>query len=366
MVRIGVWVCCAGLLGCGPAVEERFEEGLRGLGATLDANGGGTAGLKFDVLPGEAAMLITALTSDPMRTHVRALQTPDRELAFDAFASPDSSRSKTNGGYVASVASLNWPVTAEDPGLVDGPWRVELGLVDGNDEWASGEIAVDILLKEDADLTGGELHASIVYADGAGSDPAVVAATEEAIAIWAELYDQLGIELTWDFYDYGGGDLEPPAIGSPEAYEEISAMTPLRTVNLVIAPYIVGYDDIYGISGDIPGPLVSTGKSAVLVSLLLAAGPDGKFSAEEQRLYGETMAHEAGHYLGLFHPVEADFESWDALADTPECATEAECIQVMGRNLMFPFPVCGFASCTAQDELTAEQGGVANRHVVVY
>jgi hypothetical protein len=39
-------------------------------------------------------------------------------------------------------------------------------------------------------------------------------------------------------------------------------------------------------------------------------------------LTGETAAHELGHYLGLFHPSEADGnsgDSFDSLVDTPEC-----------------------------------------------
>ena len=108
-----------------------------------------------------------------------------------------------------------------------------------------------------------------------------------------------------------------------------------------------------------------TTRSAVQISSLLASGPDGEFNAEDTRLLAETMAHEVAHYLGLFHPVESTWDAWDVLSDTPECQREGECVDELGDNLMFPFPVCGPSSCTPQDRLTDQQAGVANRYVGV-
>ena len=58
------------------------------------------------------------------------------------------------------------------------------------------------------------------------------------------------------------------------------------------------------------------------------------------------MAHEGGHYLGLFHISERDGRSFDPLLDTPECPASAdanadmkvdsrECLNQGGDNLMF-------------------------------
>lgn len=349
--------------GCGSRLDESFEEDLRRLSGVLRARRSGAARAEVQVAPDETAMLVTSAAPDPFRTNVRRLDGPGGER-FDAYR-VDAERSKTNGGYVASVASLNWPVTGRDPTLEAGRWTIELGLVDGSAEWTRGEIAVDLLLKRDDDFTAGALHASVVYADGVHTNDRVVRATEAALAHWAALYAQRDIALTWDTLVWDGDPLGPPGLGTPEAWEDLSSRTPLRTVNVVIASMIDGFDDVYGLAGDIPGPLVSTSRSGVLVASLLAAGPDGFFSKEEQRLYGETLAHEAGHFLGLFHPVEVAYDRWDALGDTPECDTEATCMDAMGDHLMFPFPVCGFVSCIPQDLLTDDQAEVMHRHVAV-
>jgi len=80
---------------------------------------------------------------------------------------------------------------------------------------------------------------------------------------------------------------------------------------------------------------------------------------------GETMAHEGGHYLGLFHPVEFSYDDWDAISDTPECASETDCDETLGTNLMYPYPVCDYyyTSCVKQDQLTDGQTGVWQRYI---
>ena len=108
-----------------------------------------------------------------------------------------------------------------------------------------------------------------------------------------------------------------------------------------------------------------TPRSGVLISADLAAGPNGEFSPEERRLLAETMAHEVGHYLGLFHPVETTWETWDVLDDTPTCDDEFECVEELGGNLMFPFPVCAGFTCTPQENITEDQRTVLNRYVGV-
>ena len=92
---------------------------------------------------------------------------------------------------------------------------------------------------------------------------------------------------------------------------------------------------------------------------------DGTFDDEDIRIFGETMAHEVNHYLGLFHPVEVDFARWDALGDTPNCSDESNCHEVLAENLMFPYPICSLTSCLPQETLTEQQKGVLHRYVGV-
>lgn len=83
-------------------------------------------------------------------------------------------------------------------------------------------------------------------------------------------------------------------------------------------------------------------------------------------MMAETIAHEVGHYLGLFHPVEDGFTYWDYLDDTEECTNRTNCEDVLGTNLMFPYPICAvYNACDPQDQLSAKQVGVIQHYVGV-
>jgi hypothetical protein len=91
-------------------------------------------------------------------------------------------------------------------------------------------------------------------------------------------------------------------------------------------------------AGGIPGPMGmhGTGGSGIVVAA------DMMGSSED---LGRTLAHELGHYLGLFHTSEANGCVRDVLGDTPECGQEqdidgdgletSECVERGSDNLMF-------------------------------
>jgi hypothetical protein len=239
-------------------------------------------------------------------------------------------------------------------------------VVDGSKNYLAAPVRLDVMVKDDPDFGNGALDVSIVYTDGLEDDDALWAAVDEAKDQWIALYAGMNIDVAFQTYAYAESNLGPPAFGGEQGYVDIAQDTAPRSINLVISDDIQGFEDIFGIAGDIPGPLVTTTRSGVQISASLAAGPDRQFSPEEVRLLAETMAHEVGHYMGLFHPVETTWDAWDVLPDTRECTVESECVEELGDNLMFPYPVCGPVSCTPQDKLTDEQAGVTNRFVGVW
>lgn len=354
--------------GCSRSFLEEELDGTRHVWTRLTSNGNGSAHVKLGVDAGESAMLATARVDPPLQVHFRSLKGPFGEEVFQAFEWNQSPYSKTNAGFVADVVSLNWPVGDEDSSLSPGRWEFEFGVVDETQQYTSAPVFLDVLLKPDETFQSGELRVSIVYTEGLDRDQGLRAAVDEANDIWRDLYGSMGIDIVFNDYAFPDDDLLPPAFGEEQAYIDIAADTAPRSVNLVISEQIQGdgLDDIFGIAGDIPGPLIPTTRSAVQISALLAAGPDGAFNAEDTRLLAETMAHEVAHYLGLFHPVESTWDAWDVLSDTSECDSEGDCVETLGDNLMFPFPVCGPATCTPQDRLTGQQAGVANRYVGVW
>jgi len=363
-----VWFSLIILSGCGAGYTEEFEDGLRIIRTTVSTKSNGLGDFKIKFEPGETAFLATAHSpSIERQVHMRQLLAPGNVILFDALEEVEGVRTKTNAGFLGDAASLNWPVKARDVALVDNDkYTLQIGLADLNATYVAGDVDLDILIKQDAGLQGGELDVAIAYAGSVGDDPTMVAATEAAVEHWRDLYAPLGITLNVEYYDYSVGQFEAPGVGSGADFEAIAEQTPIRSINVVIAEQITGLTDVYGITGDIPAPLVATTKSAVLVSGLYASGADAVFTDQEIRLYGETLAHESGHYLGLFHVVETSWAAWDDIDDTSECQTESDCASDHGRNLMFPFPLCGITGvCTPQEELTSGQGGVTQRYVGV-
>jgi hypothetical protein len=156
-------------------------------------------------------------------------------------------------------------------------------------------------------------------------------------------------------------------VGTSTDYLAIANATAVRSVNVVLIPGgILDLPDVLGMSGGIPGPLLPFDNKAVTVSLGEHAGSDLRFTPAEARLLGETIAHEVGHYLGLFHPVESiDLTFHDALADTPDCTTVDECEDLLGSNLMFPYPVCDVSGCLGQGDVSDAQGSALNRYAGV-
>jgi carboxyl-terminal processing protease len=101
---------------------------------------------------------------------------------------------------------------------------------------------------------------------------------------------------------------------------------------------------ILGIASGIPGSLGIEGShNGVLVSL---GSHQIGFSLDKQ-LLAETIVHEAGHLLGLWHPTEDNGVEFDPLDDTPECrkanydsnrngqVSAEECVGNGAENIMF-------------------------------
>jgi hypothetical protein len=353
------------LTACGTTFEESQVGHMRQLSAAIQLRGSGQRVVKIPVADGETALLATLQPTAPAVGHVMSFAAPDDLRIFDATSESKRAQSKTNAGFLGPAVSLNWPIITSDTPLREGDWRIGLGIADSDGFYRPGEGRLDVLLKSDDDLTSGTLQVAIVFAGDTGQDPELVDATRSAVEYWTELYAAAGITVEAIETDYPEGQLQPPGIGSDEHYIAISEATGIGVVNVVIAPSIIGVEDVYGVAGDIPGPLMPTVRTAVLVSVEDARGPDGEFNSTELRIYGETLAHETGHILGLFHPVETTLDIWDALPDTPECTSDRECTRKLSENLMYPFPVCNFITCTPQTVITDDQALVAHRYVGV-
>jgi hypothetical protein len=342
--------------------DDEVVEGLRTWSDSISSNSNATVEVEIPVEAGEDSFILTA-ESD----HILAIEyvyDPDFNVVLD-WSDWDGTESLTGAIYAEeSDVVFNWPIRSDDGEISPGSWWVDLVTVDGNGSYKSGiDVDITVQIKEDNSFESGTIHAMVVYADGVGDDDEVVVATEAGVARWIEIWSQYGLELEVDYYDIDvDADLASPGEGGDTGMLQTSQNGSAHDVTVLVGETIDGSTEYYGIAGSIPGTLLATQRSGVVLSWLANAGSDASFSEDDIRLYGETMAHEVGHYMGLFHPVESDYSYWDALDDTTQCNSETNCDTQLGDNLMYPYPVCDWSSCTAQDQLSDDQSGVKHRY----
>jgi hypothetical protein len=362
----GVAAVLAGAVACDGGTETD-SEGLHLVNASATSNSNGLA--SFDVtVDGNDALLATFSTSDNSVVYVDTVTDPsgaDVMVATDLW--DDASHNVIGGIFPDKVVSLNWPGIPGESGLASGVYTVKVGLLDPDFYYVSGAaVTFDGALKADSSFDDGTLPVDIVYVGSAIDDPDVAAAMTDALAYWGEIYGAIGVTIDEQDFTYDGPDvMAAPSLGNGSDYVAIANSTRMRGVNVVVVSSIQNGEGLYGLAGGIPGPLASMSNSGVAVSIATNAGPDLVFSDGEIRILGETLAHETGHFTGLFHPVESSFDTWDGLDDTADCANQNACIDALGSNLMFPFPVCDGNSCIPQNELTDQQGAVTNRYAAV-
>ncbi|MFT4977664.1 MAG: hypothetical protein ACI8S6_003571 [Myxococcota bacterium] len=292
-------------------------------------------------------------------TMASAAVSPDGQLVYTW---DDWNNTEQNYSYAVypetAVATLNYPVRDSDVPYTGGTWEIELFTLDGTGDYIDNvPVDIRVYVAQDDTLSGGCVFVRLVYAGGTGDDPAVTDAVERAVARWSQVWAAHGLKLipTGTASSRLDADIPSPRAGHDD-YADLSEDSD-AILQVVIGETIDG-ETALGESGSIPGSLAATPYSAVAISWLAHAGVDGVFSDAEVRTMGETMAHEASHYLGLFHPVELSGDtprSYDALDDTPACTSRDDCDELLGRNLMYPY-----ATDDDQDELSSGQVGVLN------
>lgn len=176
-------------------------------------------------------------------------------------------------------------------------------------------------------------------------------------------------------------------------YTTTASLQDPKALNIYIASEATGEGGLLGIAGGIPGLPGFTGTKASAMTVFIephrTSGSAGSLlSNSDLTFVGNTMAHEAGHFLGLFHTSEsagstnaaAPNYTQDPLIETPYCGTARasflvndgviapqECLGTgstdsSGYNMMF------WASdgLTNQNQITGEQGWIIRRNPLAY
>lgn len=252
--------------------------------------------------------------------------------------------------------------------LTSGTWTLEVGswfqAVEGN-QWVYEGLDSAVhafVLYRDAPVTAGTLDIALHFTGSSGLTSAEAPSHTEvqgALDTLQEAFGPVGIDLgnvTYHDLPEGFDGPMPMAAGTclpGEEIESLLASTVSPQPGALNVFFIEGFscdvggfdfgEALAGLSNGLPG-LPFTGHDGVLVSTA--------WMEDAPELWAKVLAHEAGHYLGLFHTTELTGLHHDPLEDTPEGPSD---------NLMY------FDASSDPDGfmLTPEQGRVLRQHPLV-
>lgn len=314
---------------------------------------------------------------NPGRTPLAGPNATNSQILVDYL--PQAFPPTSNAGFFTHGATtFPYPALRTDPALTSGSYRdLQLVFRDSTSGVISAGFTKTIIGKTDINLQRGQLRVNVFLA-GADAVALQGANLDYLMNKWRTIYNSGTNPI--DRIDYRVFTLDPanqntglpdPTDGGSDYYKNLLLTTPgiyPYAVNIVIGNSITGaFAGALGVTGDIPSAAIPTRNSAIAVALDVHTGSDGLLSNPERDFLALTLAHEAGHFLGLIHVVEQDGHGGfvpgsEPLPDTPNtCTTVATC-QADGSlfNLMFPVGDIGIA----QENLSFDQRSVMNLQVI--
>lgn len=254
-----------------------------------------------------------------------------------------------------------------------------------NTSGSSATVSVYRVSKEDKKLSEGKLDLNfIIYT--AGDQNSVIPDEASAGAIKSlmnEIFGPVGIEIGEVRVEYRNDAAAILQVldddGMISFLESASKGTSGRSddgINCFLFPRLAG--NTLGVDGAIPGPGTVHGTAAS--GIIAQAAPLGWAAGDltehetDQFVLAKILAHEIGHYLGLFHTTESNGSAVGAVTDTPRCGPENdtdgdgevggwECIGKGSDYLMF-WAFVGSLVRTGEYQLTlsSQEGQVCNTH----
>lgn len=309
------------------------------------------------------------------------IQQPDGASFYDGFAAPPSAGGYPDYaqvlafyfGVIPSTGSMTVPNTTKSLDLVrsegqlpGGTWRFtltdlatectrEAGCEGGS---AAGRYDVKVLTRPGALAATGtlDLDVYLVSADHpeytaaeATADPSssrTAAQFRRMVDGLALIFGRAGICLGavtfHDVAEWVKAELSAPDIDGEGPCNDLSRLfrlaVPRDSVHLFLVDELLTTQNgttsiVVGLDGSIPGPSgvpggINSGAAVVLADLGFTpdALPDACDPGQPFRIgacgtdaVAYIAAHEAGHWLGLYHPTESGGTDFDPLADTATC-----------------------------------------------
>lgn len=359
--RVSVWLGCMVALGaCATGDNEPLESfddraDLEIIYLDSYVDGGVSGSIQFDIPAGVESMLIE-VRGESGRYYLTKFVTPaGRDLV-------EASQLVTRGARelpgLVTWLYPNTPEVAPEPGSYEILIRAEDGAGGHID---AEHLDVRIYLEREGASKSCGIHVDFLVADDAIVATDVEPMVDQVVAGLRQLYNPVGIDVlgytsssihlpTADL-DLGGNPAR--VIGDVGEVMEIaraSGQVRSQAVHVTIVRSLG--QDLRGYSMGLPGPMGSDlPTSAVLVASSAFLDRDGFLDVTAMN---ETIAHEIGHYLGLYHTSEFDRLFHDPVPDTFECR-DIDCPDEFWFNLMTP-------GGTGRTLLTPGQGFVMRNH----
>ena len=355
---------------------------------SLEITGEGSEALTVSVPSGSESVAIVMEGAGSNLTLASKITSPSGTVVYDFNEDIYTNRTDANDGLYTVLIPSN---TAVD--LESGDWQITF-LSGGNTFTAS---FTGVIKTKPASANTLDVNLFFVGVDGLDAATAETDTNFQSILSNVEsIYGGAGISFgNVSYIDVSGSDADTygviDSIDGPSS--ELARLFQLskgqtnRAINFFFVADIGGGDagfTLLGLAGGVPGPpaLHGTTRSGVAVNMadfIEAKGAaDADMIAEASGLVELIMAHEAGHYLGLYHTTERNGQALDAngilgqdpLSDTPTCddgsdangdkrLSSSECADADGGNLMFWSP--GQTSRS----LTSQQGTILSGNPVV-
>lgn len=260
-----------------------------------------------------------------------------------------------------------WTVSVSRLGLFNSSAPLTAVVLRGNGPPESGRISFNFHF---VGVTG-------ITAKSAATNLFMQSVINKVRNVFAEAYLDLG-EVR--FYDINSSDAERLSVintiyGANSEFAELMELSKgdPHGIDIFLVDEILGNKSgfsLLGLSGGIPGPAIAHGlaSSGVVIALGFYFPQVNKgFKDQQVRQLGQTIAHETGHYLGLFHTSEGRGTKHDPLSDTQKCLPKndkngdgylfgSECTGKGAENLMF------WAASAAAEQITLEQRSILLRN----
>ncbi|MFU8806134.1 MAG: hypothetical protein ACNA8W_20145, partial [Bradymonadaceae bacterium] len=307
------------------------------------------ANIEFEIAEETVAYMITPIARDGDRLRPNALYDEDDTRIINF---------RGENGFQAVTASLFGYVS---PLIVPAAPQFTDQLKSGHHRLAVNTRSEELchyLLQ--AETFGTRIDLNIYLAGVRNIDAASAAENanmQTVLAKFEEMYEQAGIEIgTVTFHDITGEDATRfSVIRSDTDVARLVALSKrpddedlALSMNIFFVSQFAFSDGggAIGISMGLPGPagLHGTPASGVVFTSEYMGREfreRGFGTVDGNEFTGIVLAHEVGHYLGLFHTTEQSSQGFDPLEDTPECREgfPSSCPDL--GNMMFPLASIG-------------------------